>query len=386
MSRHLFTADLHLGTHGPLDESISFEVLEWIYETADEFKVDTLNIAGDIFKSANPRDSVKSFLINYLINRRGKDIKTRYLVGNHDYALKSGYDYAQSEKPASSADILSGIKQAIGDEFEVISSPRIIPTDQNYFFYYPFGNNYDALNRRMVSDASHHDLKSDMIVIGHFPIVQTQFDNNMAAKTGMDINLLDSPRVRGYFGHFHNHQRFHHSMYCGSPYPQKRNEVGEKGIWIVDIQNGKVVDEIFVENEFSPLFIEININLIKQSVMVYNSPLLDTPRIENLHDLIKISEGNVINLMITGDNTEDYENLKEGNEDLFNLIKSKSYGFNESFEIVNRNKADITFADNTLESFSFDKGFFDFLDGETIDKNLIESISSRAKEILSEIG
>jgi DNA repair exonuclease SbcCD nuclease subunit len=377
MSKHLITGDLHLGSHGKLKEDISFEVLEWIYEVADEHEVDTFELIGDIFKKSNPTDTVKSKLISTLLDRKGNDVSTRYLVGNHDFYLKSGFNYKELTVPQSAADILSEIKKSIGDDFHVISSPSIIETKKTRFYYYPFGSNYTMLNQKIYEDINNHEGESDIVLIGHFQIANTRRDNNTLNKQGVDIKLFDKKNLYGYFGHFHTRQKFYNSMYVGSPYQQKIDEFGDKGIWIVEFDKGIYVDSEFILNDFSPRFTELIIDLENNTMEVRNSHVGKLKKNPKIQEVIDSVEGNVLECIFKTKSISSLETFLSENERFIESLKETSYSFSDRTEIVKN--IEFTPTKEVVKSFSQD--FIEFIDQQVE----LEEIKEMAKDIAAEV-
>ncbi len=376
MSYHLFTADIHLGSFAKLEEDISFEVLEWIYEVADEHGVSTLNIAGDIFKSSNPADRVKSRLLSFLLKRKKEKFSTRYLVGNHDYYLLSGYDYKNRIAPDSAADILEEVKKILGDDFYVISKPLSLDSDGNTFHYLPFGNNYRAIENEI---NSYLDLEGNIFLVGHLQITGTRRDNNTVEKTGVNLSVFGNDRLTTVLGHFHNKQKFYNSMYCGSPYPQKRSEVGDKGIWILDVVDNKIKDSQFIINDFSPRYVDLEIDLVKNTIEVYNSHIKvgKNPKLKNIVEAVT---GNIVTCNFNVGSIADLENFYSKNENFISAVKSNSYSYDERIIVVRDDK--IIEREEESKRIGFSEGFIQFLDS----CNEMKEIKEMAKIMSNEIG
>ncbi len=90
--RILHTSDWHIG-HSLHELSRDFEhrqFLAWLLDTLDEYQVDALLIAGDIFETANPSAVAQEIWFGFLANARGRCPKLDIVVvgGNHDSAAR----------------------------------------------------------------------------------------------------------------------------------------------------------------------------------------------------------------------------------------------------------------------------------------------------------
>ena len=84
--RLIHLGDLHLGkslVDFDLIEDQKY-ILDRILETADQYKVDGVLIAGDVYDRAIPSEAATNLLDYFLRNLAERKVKTFMISGNHD--------------------------------------------------------------------------------------------------------------------------------------------------------------------------------------------------------------------------------------------------------------------------------------------------------------
>ncbi len=361
--KYLIVSDLHIGSHSVLPEEVSFEVLDWIYETAKELSIDKLIYTGDVFKSANPRDSVKTYFIKTILNY---NISTRIIVGNHDYSSRRGFDYKSTISYPSSLDILNIIAQKASLDLKVFNSPFF--DEEESILYLPYGEQYDIVEKIILAQRKNTHPDNDLIVIGHFPVKDTAYDTGMQCIKGISKIIFSDETICGYLGHFHNRQSFYSGMYIGSPYCQKKSEQPPKGILCVETEDNQVVSEEFIDNNFSPIFLDITIDIPNEKILCNN--LI----IRKKDELIKKVRNNVINLIFVSKDLNSYEEFITNNSMFIDKIKELSFTFTDRLIID-----EISFKPKESGfEFDFMKSYIDYL------QSLVEDMDEY-NDVLTEI-
>lgn len=249
MAKALIFSDLHLHAHKDridrLDNCI--QVLDWIFEVAEERGCDNIFFLGDLF---HERDKID--VLNYLrtfecfmkhMLEDGKDIDVFLLVGNHDMYHKTRWD-VNSVRPLSALPNL-----------HVIQSPLSVTFGDTKINWLPHTENplehLEVFKEEGVGDIllSHlavhgaltnlfYGTKSDVIV---------EYDNDMVM---VDASVFD-PWDMTILGHYHGAQKLNDKVeYVGSPLQLSFGEAFQKKHVI--LLNLETKQKEYVENTFSP--------------------------------------------------------------------------------------------------------------------------------------
>lgn len=245
MPKFILFSDIHVHAHKKSQDRLRdcIEALEWVFQTAEERKVDALLFGGDLLHDRQKIDSLTyNQIFNVLEKYQNKKFHTYLLLGNHDLW------YATS---------LS------------VSSVR------------PFGalKNYTVIDRTCAKDIcgvnwhfipyTHHPIddletlkeqNNDSYLLGHLAIdgarlnaagslsdVIIEHDGDMVV-VGKD---LFHQYKRAFFGHYHSAQKLTSTIeYIGSPLQLSFGEAGEKkNIILLDSDTDTLE---YIENTFSP--------------------------------------------------------------------------------------------------------------------------------------
>lgn len=285
-----FLADTHLGMKGDneiwLKECYEYYIKSLIPYLKKNVQPDDILIhCGDVFDN---RSNIGIQTINVAITLFEKfseifnDI--RIIVGNHDMMRKH-------DTKMTSVNILKYIPNV-----KIYYKPCVETIADKSVLFVPWMENINeqkSLLQKYTVD----------YVFGHLEIGGAVINNKgVTMSVDKSISKSEFKKAEVFAGHIHIRQDIKNVHYVGSPYHKDRGDIGNtKGITVLDMDSG---EREFVENNFSPIFIEESI---------YN--ILDNT-IEELKEKWK---HNIIDLLVdTNDITKcDFESLRE---ELINIV------------------------------------------------------------------
>jgi DNA repair exonuclease SbcCD nuclease subunit len=235
MSKQLIFTDIHWGINQDNSKKIKLcsNSIDFIINTAEETKADTIIFMGDWF---NSRSSicVNTFFRSYdALKKLSKRVKKIYLiVGNHDAHYKTSIDVHSLKS-----------FENINNVF-VIDKKTEIKQDGKSFLLYPWAEEIDIANESYDAMFGHFDFSGAMVTssyehkVGKYSIAQL---------TGV------SPLV--FSGHFHIRKEYTSKtgkiVTVGCPHEINWNDVGnKKGCYVLDTKD---LSYKFIENKEAPM-------------------------------------------------------------------------------------------------------------------------------------
>jgi DNA repair exonuclease SbcCD nuclease subunit len=327
----LFFSDLHLGVHqnSPTWHKIALDLANWIKETMEENKLDTIFFAGDVFHDrheigVNTLHVAKKFFDTL------SPFKIYMIPGNHDAFLSSTVE-------VNSVEILQK------DNVTVFSTPTTIAVNDKKVTFCPW--------KTVVKDLERVDM-----LVGHFEIPNFKMNSVKVCDHGdstADLFLKADHVVTGHFHYreFRQYEDEKYVLYLGAPYEMDFGDRGqEKGASIINFDN--LNDVVFLKNEITPKHYRLRISE------------LVTKKYNNLPSLI---ENNIISLYV--DNKIDTLTLDML---ITKLTQYKPLQFRTEFNILDTAQCDT----KDVKKLS--------IDIETAFHEFVEHIETRAtkKEVL----
>lgn len=226
--RVLVTSDWHLGitTHGILDGGLNSriidaqEVVKQIVECAVDNPVDMVVHCGDVFHTNRPDVFSQCIFLYFLGKMSEHHIKTRVIVGNHDYTSKLGNQHALT------------LFQRIGiPDVKIYSETDSEDIDGHLFYYFPYGSTApDFLTRGSKSTTlvCHSHLEGAVVGAEPFEIK----DDNATKWADLPVDYV-------FAGHFHKPQTLGSdpfAFYPGSLQPMNFSErLDKKRVCFIDL-------------------------------------------------------------------------------------------------------------------------------------------------------
>jgi len=283
--RFFHLADLHLGF--PIkDNEDNFDYytsLEFVVKKAEEYKIDAVVIAGDVFDSRDPDAKIQALFAKFVRDLTARGISVLLITGNHE-----GAPYREK---SIHLDVYNNLKLKdvyISKKPEVITIKGInfitlpYPFKANLFVKEeyrnkPLNEQLSLLHAKLLeafSDVVSSVNKRDKnVVVAHIPVLEGQIGSernliryaDISSDLSFSIEELDKEFVLYYaLGHLHKHQEIiskkysHPFVYAGSlDRLDFGEEKDEKGFYFVEIDS-KVTYE-FIENPYARKFYTIEI-------------------------------------------------------------------------------------------------------------------------------
>jgi DNA repair exonuclease SbcCD nuclease subunit len=242
----LFFSDLHLGVHQNSNSwiDLSLKVADFIADTMDKHKIDTIIFAGDAFHDrheigVNTLHGAKTFF------ERLSEYNIFMIPGNHDAFLSSTAE-------VNSIEILTNKK------ISVFSKPVLLEAAERKIFLCPWKSDY----KTFFNDS---DIKSVDMIVGHFELVNFKMNSNKICDHGdcaQDLFLYTNSIVTGHF-HCRDLRKYEddkYVLYLGSPYEMDFGDRGqEKGVTIISLDD---LSTEFIKNDTTPKHIRLLVSEI----------------------------------------------------------------------------------------------------------------------------
>jgi len=255
MSKALICSDLHIHAHKDRIDRLHncVEVLNWIFEQAEEQGCDNIFFLGDLFHERDKID-VRNYLhtfecfMKHLLED-GKDVNVYLLVGNHDMYHRARWD-VNSIRPFSAIPNLHVIQSPLSIN---IGGTKInwLPHTEN-----PLGHLKDfqeeGVGDILLAHLAVHGALTNLFY-GTKSDVIVEYDNEM---TPVDVSVFD-PWDMTILGHYHGAQQLSDKVeYVGSPLQLSFGEAFQKKhVIILDLDTKT---KTYVENKFSPKHFIVN--------------------------------------------------------------------------------------------------------------------------------
>ncbi len=210
-------------------------LMEFVLNKALEYKVDRLEILGDLFDTMDVvRLKVLEFWDRWFDILPDFDFETVILIGNHDL---SG-DYLNSYS------VLHPFVKPARKNFKIITSGCQL----GIYGYLPYIHD----NTKFVENANWLADHGAKVLISHTTYQGSKFDNGMFAPDGVNTDLLDPRLIHLISGHIHSEQEFGRVWYPGTARWLSKSCANRlKGIWLVehDDNTGVILSKEFISTE-----------------------------------------------------------------------------------------------------------------------------------------
>ncbi len=273
-------SDIHIHPHGLSIEKLEdcLKCFEWIYEESIKRKIPYMIFAGDLF---HDRHRINIFAYNKtydILKKYAKQIKSYYLVGNHDMFYKSSRN-VNSLKPFS-------------ELINVISNPQTVNFNSTSIDFLPYTELDPSEEIKKIKK------NKSPILIGHIAVSGAILNSIWGTRYKEDDLMENIPEIslkplsgyqRVFLGHFHAKQQVTENIeYIGSPLQLSFGEAMEKkGFIILNLDNFKTE---FVENHFTSKYYILPYNSDFSEFDLENSYLkIVTPKSSNI-DQLEIKE------------------------------------------------------------------------------------------------
>jgi len=268
----IVTSDLHIHSHKKSLDRVDdcIRVLNWVYDTAKQNKINCVLFLGDLFHDHTKIDILlyqRTFETFLKWHSENTDLRTFLLIGNHDMYHVDRWD-VNSIFPLSAIDGVT-----------VVNFPRTIKIYDHEFDLLPYTDNplqdliaFSKKGRREFLGAhiavdgaklNSYGMEADVIV---------EHDNNMVK---VDLDWFTSWN-RVFLGHYHQAQKLSDNIeYVGSPLQLNFGEAFQKKhICIFNPDTNQVK---YVVNDFSPQHIIIQHSEVKNHKLAGNFVRIQLP-------------------------------------------------------------------------------------------------------------
>ncbi|MBQ9034127.1 MAG: exonuclease SbcCD subunit D [Lachnospiraceae bacterium] len=263
--RLIHLGDLHLGKSlGDFDlvEDQKY-ILDRILETADQYKVDGVLIAGDVYDRAIPSEAATNLLDYFLRNLAERKVKTFMISGNHDSDDRLGYGsslFASNQIYISAQFDGQLYKKTVSDEYGEVNIyllPFVKASQVRHFFPEEKIENYDAAVRTILQHAD-IDFEKRNVIVAHQFVAGLGSDPELGGSEGAGTQSVGLVEKIGYdcfdgfdyaaLGHIHSPQSVGREevRYSGSPLKYSLSEVNnDKSVPMITLgEKGEVKIEL----------------------------------------------------------------------------------------------------------------------------------------------
>lgn len=209
MSKVAFTADIHFGVPGRLDDIVF--ACRVIREYCKVAGIDTIVVLGDMF---HDRRVLEIDVLNAacrFLEKTNDEYHQQWITfpGNHDMFLRHSWD-VNSLVP-------------LRKHLTVIEDVKILKLDEQRFWVLPFVQ-YEKAYMRVVRKIEEHFEEGDKLLT-HVGIRGATLNTCFLLKDWSIVTFENTPFDRIYTGHFHSKQQIGENVwYPGSPIPFKFDE------------------------------------------------------------------------------------------------------------------------------------------------------------------
>lgn len=215
-----------------IEESES--LIEFVAEKAIEFKVDRIEILGDLFHThAVIRLEVLEFW-TWALELLTDICEVIVLVGNHD----------QSGDYNSNSSVLDVFGKIRNDNLKIISFGRL----EGIFAYLPYIHNKETF----VDHANHLAKEGAKVLVCHQTFQGSKYENGFYAPDGVEPESISKEYVHIISGHIHSRQEFGRVDYPGTARWDTVSDANQpKGIGIYNHEpiTGKITNRTFISTE-----------------------------------------------------------------------------------------------------------------------------------------
>jgi DNA repair exonuclease SbcCD nuclease subunit len=217
----IFTADIHLGVHGRLDDICW--ALKVIREYAKANEIENIFVLGDLFHDRKSIDIDVLHRATNIFEDPNYDIRWITFPGNHDMYLRHSWDI-------NSLHVLNR-------HLTVIEDVKVVEIDEQRYWILPFIQ-YEKAYLKVLRKIEEHYRDGD-VLLTHIGVHGAVLNTCFLLKEWESINFTYSRFKHVFTGHFHSKQQVGDNVwYPGSPIPFKFDE-GDvpHGFYVFDPKN-----------------------------------------------------------------------------------------------------------------------------------------------------
>jgi hypothetical protein len=214
----------------------SDELMNFVWQTAVTYKIDRLEILGDLWDTHDVvRLSVTEFWHEWFnLLSKHSVFETVILVGNHDI----GGDYSNNYSA------LHPFLSLENPNFKIVHEPYL----NGLYGYLPYIHN----NNKFVEEANKLAEQGATVLISHPNFEGAVYDNGSPVSNGVCADNIDNRFHHLIGGHIHTELEIGRVWYTGNPrWLTKSCANKQKGIWLVehDDSTGKILNKTFISTE-----------------------------------------------------------------------------------------------------------------------------------------
>jgi len=210
MSRFVFTADWHIGSHrGPEIDGYNGRLLDIQKQMVAILKycitnqIKTLIVGGDLYREKDPSNMHRQILAQIIKSAQENDIEMLMIPGNHDCYRARGQTHTLAE-----------FVPFIGPRLNIFDKITVYPVEDVEFTFFPYSTAPQADKVPQCEKS-----KYPQVLVMHGTI-EGGFANRMVDYEVFDEDIIPYDRVKGYdlilAGHLHCQQNFKNVWYPGS--------------------------------------------------------------------------------------------------------------------------------------------------------------------------
>jgi DNA repair exonuclease SbcCD nuclease subunit len=209
-------------------------LIRFVLDKALEFKVDKLELLGDLFDTHGiVRLEVLEFWHKWFACFAAQDFKTVVLVGNHDVTGNYSSEY-------------SALHPFIVREngvFKIVHKPYL----DGVYGYLPYIHNNDDF----IKEANKLAEQGAKVIVSHPNFEGAVYDNGSPITSGVDPSLISDGVTHLIGGHIHTELELGRVWYTGNPrWLTKSCSNKRKGIWLCEHDDsGTIQSKTFISTE-----------------------------------------------------------------------------------------------------------------------------------------
>lgn len=248
IDRVLLISDIHLGVR-----NASFEWIDNMTDYFDNFFIPLMRkykdkgdniaviIAGDFFDN---RQHIDINIMNVgacIMEKLSAESEIFVSIGNHDI-------YKKKDTNITSLRVFKSFKNVkLIEELTTLEIKNGVK-----FLIVPWVGD----NKEETEILTKHASSVNFAVL-HSDIAGLKYDNGRQIINGVNLTGINT---KIYSGHIHKRQETKDVVYIGSPYQLRRSDIGNnKGIYSIKVTDKKVKED-FIENNYSPKFLKIQLD------------------------------------------------------------------------------------------------------------------------------